>query len=464
MKDVNLKTKKSGFFRDVDIVGGPIIKSMIIYTIPLILTNVLQFLYNAVDVMVVGNFASGGAVAAVGATTSIINLVVNVVMGMSVGSSILIARSIGEKSDTETPKIINTSLILSLSFGIVALLVGEIFALPMLRLTDCPDSIIDGAALYIRIYMLGMPAMAFYNYMSCVVRSVGDSRRPLIYLTVSGLANVSLNLIFVIVFSMDVAGVATATVISQYLSAILLFIRLTKLDGACRLTLSGVRMDFRYLLKILRYGIPNMVANLAFSVANVQIQTGVNSYGDAAIAGYTAASNIQGIFVSAFTAAFAIMTSTFVGENIGAGDRRRTLKVTFSSYAISFSCVTLSSLLCLLLREPLLSLFVPNQPDAIAYGVICNNYLVGTAFLLGIIVTNNQLVQAFGFTTYQMVVSLICMCGFRMLWLAVVYPHFTTFECLMITYPLSWTLNLLFVIPLIIYCLSAYRRGKDFKL
>ena len=435
-KSLSVK-KKRNIFSDVDITGGPIISSMIIYMLPLILTNILQFLYNAADVMIVGNFASAGAVASVGATTSIVNLVVNAIMGMAVGSNILVARSIGEKNDAQTTKIISTSLVLSLTVGLIALVVGEVFAYPMLHLTDCPDGIIDSAALYIRIYMLGMPAMTFYSYMSTVLRALGDSKRPLLYLTVSGFTNVTLNLILVVFFSMEVEGVAIATVISQYLSATLLFIRLTRLEGACRLVVSQVRMDVKSLLKILRYGIPTTVSNLAFSVANVQIQTGVNSYGDAAIAGFTASNNLQGIFLTALTSAFAVTTSTFVGENIGAGDRKRTLRIVIYSYIISFLCVSLSSACCIVFREPLLSLFVPGEPEAIAYGAICNIYIVGFSFMLGVIVINNQLVQAFGFTTYQMAMSLIFLCGFRVLWLALVYPSYNTFECLMVTYPIS---------------------------
>ena len=456
--------KSRSFFKNVDITGGPIVSSMLIYAVPLIITNVLQFLYNAVDVMVVGNFASEGAIASVGATTSIVNLITNVIMGMSVGSSILIARSVGEKNDLETPRIINTTFILSISLGVAALIIGEIFALPLLHVTDCPENIIDGAELYIRIYMLGLPASAFYNYMASVLRSVGDSKRPLIYLTVSGLTNVTLNLILVICFGMDVAGVAIATVASQYLSAILLFVRLTRLEGAVRLVPKNARIVPIYVWKILKYGIPNSISNLAFSFSNLQIQTVINSYGDAAISGYTASNNLQGIFMNSITNAFAVMCSTFVGENIGAGNRKRTLKVVLYSYIISFVSVSFSIVMCTVFRSQLLSLFIPGQPEALAYGIICNNYILGFGFLLAVIVINNQIVQAFGYTTYQMIASLVSLCVFRIVWLAFVYPQSPTFDCLMLTYPISWGLNLISVIPFVAWCLLKYSKGRNFKL
>ena len=456
--------KKRSIFGDVDITGGPLLSSMIIYTIPLIIANVLQFFYNAVDVMVVGNFASGSAVAAVGATTSIINFFMNVIFGIAVGSNILISRSIGEKNDEGTKKIIGTSFILGISVGVLGLIVGEILAVPLLRITDCPENIIDGAALYIRIYLLGMPAMGFYNYMSVVLRANGDSKRPLLYLAVSGITNVVLNLVFVIVFSMDVAGVAIATIVAQYLSAIMLFVRLTRLDGACRLVVRDVRFNGRIMLKVIRYGIPTMVSNIAFSLANIQIASIVNSYGDAAIAGNTASNNMQGIFITALTSSFSVNCSTFVGENIGAGDRKRTFRIVLLNYTISVLAIALSSATALIFEDFFLSLFVPQNAEAIAYGAICNKYIIGFSFLLGIMVINNQIVQAFGYTTYQMVASLAFLCGFRMIWLALVYPMHPTFECVMITYPISWVLINLALIPLVIWCVVKYIRGRDFKL
>ena len=465
MEKIKAKTnKRKSLFRDVDITGGRLIPAIIIYTIPLVITNLLQYLYNAADIAVVGNYASAQAVAAVGSTASTVSLVLNIVFGLATGCSILISRYVGADDSENIKKVINTAAALSILIGIFALALGELLAEQMLIITACPENIFDSAALYLRIYFLGMPAVSFYNYMACVLRAKGDSNRPLVYLTVSGLTNVVLNVILVSVFHMDVAGVAIATVVSQYLSAILLFARLLKLDGACRLVVSDIRMSAEMFVKIIRYGIPTTVANLAFCVSNVQVQTVINSYGDMAISGYTATSNLQSVFIGSFTSAFDVSASSFIGANIGAGDRKRTLRVIACMYIMCLLSTGLACVFGILFQDSLINILIPNAPIALGYAKITAIYSIGFGFLLGVIVVNNKVVQSFGFTVYQMVCSVASLCGFRVIWISFVYPLLDSFHGLLVVYPISWLLNIIAVLPCIIYCIVKYSHGKNFEL
>ncbi len=448
----------------IDITNGRIAPSMLSYVFPIVLTNLLQYFYNLADVAVVGKFASVQAVAAVGAPSAIINLIINVLLGLATGSNILMSRYVGANDGESVKKVVNTAFVVSLGVGFIALCIGEFATELMLTLVDCPENVAESSALYVRIYFTGLPALAFYNYMSCVLRAHGDSKRPLIYLGVSGLVNVLLNVVLVAFFSMDVAGVAIATVVSQYLSAGMLFCRLARLDGAARLVLSKLRVSFAMFLKMLRYGVPTMIANLAFSVSNVQVQTVVNSYGDMAISGATASSNLQSVLGTAFTSAFATMASTFIGANIGAGDRRRTLRVILYCYVMSIVVVAISSALGLVFIEQLLNLIIPGAPEAVAYGKIVSTYCLGFFFTLSIISVSNQVVQAYGYSTYQMVVNVLAMCVFRIFWIRVIYPYSPSFELLHAVYPTSWALTIIGLMPCVISCIVRYARGKDFEL
>ena len=451
-------------FKNVDVTKGRIVLSMLSYVFPIVLANLLQYFYNLADVAIVGMFASVQAVAAVGAPSAIINLIINVLFGLATGSNILISRYVGAKDEENIKKVVNTSFAVSMMVGFFALCIGEFATEPMLRLVDCPENIIESSALYVRIYFIGLPAAAFYNYMSCILRAHGDSKRPLIYLGVSGLVNVVLNVILVACFSFGVVGVAIATVVSQYLSAGMLLYRLIRLDGAARLVLSKIRLSFGMFVKILRYGVPTMIANLAFSVSNVQVQTVVNSYGDMAISGVTAADKLQSILGTAFTSAFATTAATFIGANIGAGDRKRTLRIIACCYVMSIVTVGISSSLGMVLQEQLMSLIIPGAPEAIGYGKIANSYALAFCFMLSIMSVNNQVVQAYGYSVYQMVINIAFLCVFRIFWISLVYQNYPSFKVLYAVYPVSWALAILGLMPCVISCIVRYARGKDFEL
>ncbi len=288
-----INTKKNVFGSEVDIVGGKLPSSIIIYLIPLILTNLLQALYNAVDIIIIGNFTSTQAIAAVGATSSLTNIFLSLQNGIAAGANVLFARYIGANEERSVKLLVSTSLISSILIGVFFATSGILATQSLLELTNCPENVIADSALYMRIFFFGVPATAFYSFMSCILRCRGDSRRPLLYLLVSGVMNVVLNIVFVVAFSMDVVGVAVATVISEYVASAMLLVRLIRMQGVGRLDFAQLGFSYAMLGKIFRYGIPCAVANLAYAVSNTQITSVVNSFGDVAVAGKTAANNLQ---------------------------------------------------------------------------------------------------------------------------------------------------------------------------
>ena len=458
------KSSKKNFTSDVDIVGGKLPSSMFVYLIPLIFTHLFSSLYNAVDFVIVGNFSSTQAIAAVGATGALTNLFVSLLNGLSGGANVLFARYIGADDEDSVKSLVWTSFISSIVIGGLFALGGMVFTYPLLRLTNCPENIVGDSAVYMIIFFVGVPATAFYSFMSCILRSRGDSRRPLLYLLVSGVLNVILNIIFVIAFSMDVAGVAIATVISQYVSAIMLFVRLWKMDGIGKLEFFKTRFSFYMLKKIFRYGVPCAVANLAYAVSNTQITSVVNSFGDLAVAGKSAANNLQSLFVGVFSSSMQSMTLAFVGGNLGAGDRARTLRVVKNCYLIGVSLMTLTGVVGLVFHKQLLSLFVPDSTEALAIASLANRYLMSASFIVALHALGKSVLQAFGMNRYQMFSSIISLCGFRALWISFVYPVFNTMEAVFIAYPLSWILVVLIDGSRIIPTLKKYKNGTNYDI
>ena len=279
---------------EMDMTQGPLFKKIIIFTIPLMLSGMLQLLYNAADIVVVGKFAGDEALAAVGSTSSLINLIVTTFIGLSLGAGVIVAQSIGAKNVSRLTRTIHTSMSLSIVFGFFLTIIGVLLASPMLKLMGSPEDVIGKATLYMRIYFLGMPAFMVYNFGAAILRSAGDTRRPLTILSISGIANVGFNLLFVIVFEMGVSGVAIATIISQYISAVWVVIILINEDDAYKLSIKKLRIYKTEFLQILSYGMPMGIQGACFSISNVIIQSSINSLGTVYIAGNSAAGNIEG--------------------------------------------------------------------------------------------------------------------------------------------------------------------------
>ena len=311
---------------EMDMCNGPILKKLLIFALPLMLSGILQLLFNAADIVVVGKFTGSHALAAVGSTSALINLFVNVFIGFSIGTNVLVAQYFGARDEKNVQETVHTSILLGIVGGFILIVSGIIFAKPMLEWMDTPDNVLEHAVLYMRIYFIGMPAMLIYNFGAAILRAIGDTKRPLYYLLSAGVINVVLNLFFVIVLNMGVAGVAAATVASQVVSAILIVRCLIQSEGIYRLNLHKLKFHKKKLIRIVQIGLPAGLQGAVFSLSNVLIQSSVNSFGSVAMAGNTAAGNIEGFVYTSMNAIYQTALS-FTSQNVGGDDRIEFLKL-----------------------------------------------------------------------------------------------------------------------------------------
>lgn len=423
----------------IDMCSGSLPKKMLLFAIPLILSSILQLLFNAVDLIVVGKYVGETALAAVGSTGSLINLLTNLFIGLSVGANVLVARYIGAKQDSDVHETVHTAVLISVLSGLLLTVIGLLFAKPLLVLMSTPGNVLEQSALYLRIYFCGMPVMLLYNFGSAILRAQGDTQRPLYYLFLSGVVNVCLNLFFVLVLHRGVDGVAYATVISQLLAALLIVRNLMRADNACRLQLRALRLHASKLKMMAKIGLPAGLQGCIFSLSNVLIQTSVNSFGDIAMAGNSAAANIEG-FVYVSMNAFHHTALSFTSQNYGAGNYGRIRKIL--GWALLF--VTLAGGLVggavIALDEQLLHFYTDN-PEAIAYGCIRIAYICTLYFTCGTMDAVVGSLRGLGSSVVPTVVSLIGACGFRVVWIFTVFRRFPTLQTLYLSYPISWILT-----------------------
>ena len=449
--------------KNVNLTEGPILSSMIVYAIPLVLSNILNTLYNAADVMVVGNFAGKEAVAAVGATTTIIGLLVHVLPNIATGFNIILARAMGARDEAHIKRAISTAYVFSIVLGIIISALGMVFARSLLEITDCPQNIIDHSVLYMRIYMLGVPATVFYGFMSCILGISGDTKRPFYYLAISGLLNIVTNIVLVLTTGEPVISVAIATVSSMWLSAILLFIRLVRFDGPCHLSPFNFHVNLPTLLKIIKLGIPASISVASFSLTNLQIQSAINSFGDIGTAGNTASITIENFLFSVTNTAGTVL-SAFIGQNIGAGNRERTLRIRRTGYAVFMSAATVMSTLCLIFGRSLLGLVIPGEYEAIDFGLMRLTCLASVSVIHAVITTNNGILQAFGYTNFQMIINLVGTCGLRFVWTMFIFPLSPTAFSLYICYPISYTFVMIMGLVMTVYLMRRYKQGESFSI
>ena len=424
---------------EIDMCHGPLLGKILVFYIPLMLSGILQLLFNAADIIVVGQFAGNESLAAVGSTGALINLIINLFIGLSVGANVLVARYYGANQQTELKEMVQTAIATSVISGILLVFVGFFVAKPALTLMGTPDDVVGQSVLYMRIYFAGMPFMMAYNFGAAVLRAVGDTKRPLYYLLIAGIANVILNLIFVICFSMHVAGVATATVISQAISAVLVILCLLKTDSVYKLELKGIKISMDKFGKMFKIGLPAGVQGALFSISNVLIQSSVNSFGSVAMAGNTAGSNIEG-FVYTSMNAFYQSAISFCGQNYGAKEYKRVGKALFI-------CEVLVILVGLLLGNgaylaggTLLKLY-SSDPEVISYGILRMRYISVIYFLCGMMDVMVGGLRGIGYSIMPMLVSLTGACLFRIVWIYTVFQEVRTLPCLYISYPISWILT-----------------------
>lgn len=420
--------------------NGPLFQKILIFTIPLMLSGVLQLLFNAADMVVVGRFAGSEALAAVGSTSALINLLINVFMGLSIGANVIVARYYGAGKKQEVSQTVHTAITLSLICGILLIGIGVAFSKPLLIWMGTPKDVITHAVLYIRIYFMGMPVMLLYNFGSAILRAIGDTRRPLYFLSVAGVVNVIFNLIFVIVFDLGVAGVAIATDISQLISAILIVRCLMKNDGAVKLHLDQLRIHRDKMMQMIRTGLPAGVQGAIFSLSNVLIQSSVNSFGSVAMAGNTAASNLEG-FVYTSMNAFSQTSLSFTSQNLGGGKWKRIAKVaiycvasvTVTGLVLGWSAYGTASWLLRLYSD---------QTTVITYGILRMQIICTSYCLCGIMDVMVGCIRGLGYSILPMIVSLIGACGFRVFWIFTIFRAQHSLTCLYISYPISWSLTI----------------------
>lgn len=424
---------------EINMCEGPILGKVLIFSIPLMLSGILQLLFNAADVIVVGRFAGSQSLAAVGSTSALINLLINVFMGFSVGVNVLVARYYGGRKERDVSETVHTAVTLSLVCGLILVAVGLALTRPLLELMGTPDDVIDKAVLYMQIYFIGMPANMLYNFGSAILRAVGDTKRPLYYLSAAGVVNVILNLISVIIFHMDVAGVALATIISQAISAICVLRCLMRHESCLKIRLGELKIHKEKLMGIVKVGLPAGMQGAIFSISNVLIQSSVNSFGSIAMAGNTAAQNIEGFIYNAMVAVYQANLS-FTSQNYGAGKFSRINRIMFICIGV-VSVVGFSiGVLAYGAGTSLLSIY-SSDPEVIAYGMTRLQIIGLTYFTCGIMDTMVGSIRGIGYSVLPMLVSLTGACLFRIIWIFTIFQWSHTLLTLYISYPASWVLT-----------------------
>ncbi len=425
---------------EMDMCSGPLLKKILIFTIPVMASGILQLLFNATDIIVVGRYAGKESLAAVGSTTALINLIINLFVGLSVGANVITAKYYGAGKEKDVSETVHTAILTAVISGIILVIIGIILATPLLKLMDSPEDVLGKSALYLKIYFLGMPAMMLYNFGSAVLRAVGDTKRPLYYLILSGSVNVCLNLISVICFGMGVAGVGIATVVAQYISAVMVVRCLIKEDGSYGINLSELRLTGSKLKEIMFVGIPAGMQGVVFALSNVLIQSSINSFGSIAMAGNTAASNIEG-FIYISMNSYNQTAISFTSQNIGGKKIERVGK-------ILLICIGLVSMFGIILGfgayfagNTLLHIYSSDM-EVIHYGLMRMRVICLTYFTCGIMDVFAGSVRGMGYSVMPMIISLIGACGLRIVWIYTIFKAHHTLTTLYISYPVTWVITI----------------------
>ena len=425
----------------IDMCSGPLMGKLLRFSVPLMLSGILQLLFNAADIVVVGQFDSSDAMAAVGSTSSLNNLIVNLFLGLSAGGSVVVAQYFGMKSRQDVEETVHTAILLGFISGLVLVAAGMFLAEPMLVLMGTTQDVIDQSVLYMRIVFAGMPAMMVYDFGAGILRAVGDTRRPLVYLFCGGVVNVAFNLFFVIVCHLGVAGVAIGTVMSQCIAAFLTVRCLMKTEDCYGIRLRELRIVKHKLLRILRVGVPTGIQGAMFSISNVVIQSSINSFDSSIIvAGNTASGNIEGFVYTAMNA-FYQASLTFTSQNVGAHQTRRILPV----LGWSLLCVTVvgvaTGVLAVLFGPQLLGIYSPDE-EVIAYGLERLRLICLTYFLCGTMDVVTGSIRGLGPSVTPAVISLLGVCGLRIVWIYTVFAAHRSLMVLYLSYPVSWLITL----------------------
>ena len=445
----------------VDMLNPPYLKKILAFSLPLMASGVLQLLYNSADLIVVGQLSSiaSRAQAAISSTAPVVHLIINIFMGFGVGINVAVANRLGAKDDIAVSKTVHTAILLALLSGLIVGAIGYFSSEALLELMQSPTEVLPLSTQYLKIYFLGAPFNLLYNFGAATMRAVGDTKRPMVYLMISGLVNVLLNLLLVIVFHMDVAGVAIATVASQVVSMVLVLLCLFRTRGVTQLNLRECRIDGKSLKEILRIGLPAGLQGSLFSVSNVLIQSSVNSFGSRVVAGNGVASNIEGLVYTSMNAQYQA-DMTFASQNYGAGKADRVRKTLWCCLGIVTAIGLSMGLLILLFGAPLMSLYNPEE-QVIACGMIRMGVVMPTYFLCGLMDVMVGQLRGIGYSIMPMIVSLTGACLLRIVWIMTVFAQNHTLTVLYLSYPVSWFVT--FAIHFLCYMIVAGKRLEKQK-
>ncbi len=424
------------------ILQGPLALNILRFTIPLILSSVLQLCFNAADTIVVGRYAGEEALAAVGSTGSLINLIINAFMGLSTGVSVTISHAWGAKMKKDVSAVVHTAVSVAFIGGCCLALIGFVGCRQFLTWMGSPENVIGLSTLYMRIYFLGMPANMVYNFCAAILRSTGDTKHPMLFLITAGVANVLLNLLTVIVFGMGVAGVAIATAFSQCVACTLILIFLMKRTDACKLILRELRIDRRQLAAIARIGLPAGLQSSIFSVSNVIIQSSVNSFGSTVMAANATSINLEA-FVYVAMNAYYHASLTFVGQHVGARKIARVPRILITNLVIVTLTGVITGLLMIVFRYQLFAFYRPDSPEVWAYASRRMMIILTTYYTCGMMETFTGTMRGMGSSLLPMAISVLGVCGVRIMWIFTVFRYYRELEILYVSYPVSWVFTVL---------------------
>lgn len=445
--------------RTMDMVNGPLLKNIFLFSVPLMLTNFLQMMFNAADTVIVGKFAGQQALAAVGATGSICFLLMSIFNGLSMGSNVIIAQLLGSQNMERVEKAVHTAMAMAGVSGAALAVVGSILAKPLLTLMDTPSDIIDLSTLYMRIYFCGVFFMMIYNFGASILRSKGDTQRPLYFLAFSGALNVTLNVVFVVALKMSVAGVALATAISQAVAAVLVCNALMKETDATHLELKKLRIVPSMAWDIIRIGVPTGIQGMVFSLSNVVIQSSINSFGSSTIvAGNSAGANIESFVYIGMV--FSQATVTFTSQNIGAGNKKNVRRILYYTLGLSTVFGALLGVLVNVFGSTCLG-FYTNDISVVEVGLIRLRYVALWLALNGVLDCFVASMRGMGYSSTPTIFMLLGICAVRLCWIWTMFPIFNSLECIYICYPLSWTVTSIIQFIMWNICFKKMQKNND---
>ncbi|MBQ8341548.1 MAG: MATE family efflux transporter [Clostridia bacterium] len=449
--------------RRIDLTSGPLFPAIVRFAIPLIIGSLVQLLFNAVDIVVLGKMADTTAQASVSATSAVTSLLINSFIGFSTGTNIILARFLGAKDRENVRKTVDTSILAAGAIGVLVAIAGLFLSPLLLNLTNCPDACLDGASLYLRIYLFSTPAILIYNFGAAIIRVSGDTKRPLYYIIASGLLNVALNIILCFILEQKVAAVAIATFASQVLSAALVVIHLVRMSGDCRMNLRKLVFDLHTLGRILRFGLPSAVTHSLYCIPNLMIQSTINQMGPAVMAGNTSAASIEGM-IGCVHNGFGAASMTFVGQNLGAGNNTRVKKSILYCFLVNLIAGAVIGISATALGRPLLRIYHPSDEAAVSAGMVRMKHI---SLFLGVGAVNALLanvLNAFGYPTMQTLCSLFSILGLRIVWMSVLFPIWPSIDMLFFCYTVSWCTQLVLLSSAFAVAYHKFKTGKLHKI